>query len=163
DPHVCETVRAVAGLLSPDRPTCTSAEVASVLGLSPPGAWYRVKKALRARYLVNNESRKGQPAKQIGRASCRERGWRAGGGRRRHTRSKRDWSSDVCSSDLDPHVCETVRAVAGLLSPDRPTCTSAEVASVLGLSPPGAWYRVKKALRARYLVNNESRKGQPAK
>src|SRR5699024_11485166 len=22
--------------------------------------------------------------------------------RRRHTRSKRDWSSDVCSSDLDP-------------------------------------------------------------
>src|SRR5699024_3698248 len=25
-----------------------------------------------------------------------------GGGRRRHTRSKRDWSSDVCSSDLPP-------------------------------------------------------------
>src|SRR6266704_1161055 len=24
--------------------------------------------------------------------------------RRRHTRSKRDWSSDVCSSDLDPHA-----------------------------------------------------------
>src|SRR5699024_12405098 len=24
--------------------------------------------------------------------------------RRRHTRSKRDWSSDVCSSDLDPAV-----------------------------------------------------------
>src|SRR5699024_11590047 len=23
--------------------------------------------------------------------------------RRRHTRSKRDWSSDVCSSDLEPH------------------------------------------------------------
>src|SRR5699024_11733113 len=23
--------------------------------------------------------------------------------RRRHTRSKRDWSSDVCSSDLDPY------------------------------------------------------------
>src|SRR5207249_9142344 len=23
--------------------------------------------------------------------------------RRRHTRSKRDWSSDVCSSDLAPH------------------------------------------------------------
>src|SRR5699024_11454663 len=23
--------------------------------------------------------------------------------RRRHTRSKRDWSSDVCSSDLDAH------------------------------------------------------------
>src|SRR5207249_6102408 len=24
--------------------------------------------------------------------------------RRRHTRSKRDWSSDVCSSDLEVHV-----------------------------------------------------------
>src|SRR6266704_4442072 len=24
--------------------------------------------------------------------------------RRRHTRSKRDWSSDVCSSDLDTHA-----------------------------------------------------------
>src|SRR5699024_12135872 len=25
--------------------------------------------------------------------------------RRRHTRSKRDWSSDVCSSDLKAHIC----------------------------------------------------------
>src|SRR5207249_5898582 len=32
--------------------------------------------------------------------------------RRRHTRSKRDWSSDVCSSDLDALVL----AVAGLVS-----------------------------------------------
>src|SRR5699024_1405147 len=40
---------------------------------------------------------------KIGRASCRERVSRVGGrgaSRRRHTRSKRDWSSDVCSSDL---------------------------------------------------------------
>src|SRR5262245_24152646 len=38
---------------------------------------------------------------EIGRASCRERGWMAGGrGRRRHTRCLSDWSSDVCSSDL---------------------------------------------------------------
>src|SRR5699024_10172497 len=42
---------------------------------------------------------------KIGRASCRERGWIVVGdvavsSRRRHTRSKRDWSSDVCSSDL---------------------------------------------------------------
>src|SRR5699024_11708115 len=27
--------------------------------------------------------------------------------RRRHTRSKRDWSSDVCSSDLDHKLCKT--------------------------------------------------------
>src|SRR5699024_2661689 len=25
---------------------------------------------------------------------------------RRHTRSKRDWSSDVCSSDLEDHRCD---------------------------------------------------------
>src|SRR5204863_80311 len=43
---------------------------------------------------------------KIGRASCRERVEIDGGAvsfssRRRHTRSLRDWSSDVCSSDLD--------------------------------------------------------------
>src|SRR5699024_8436692 len=38
---------------------------------------------------------------EIGRASCRERVHIEGMVcRRRHTRSKRDWSSDVCSSDL---------------------------------------------------------------
>ena len=26
--------------------------------------------------------------------------------RRRHTRLRRDWSSDVCSSDLKKHVCD---------------------------------------------------------
>src|SRR5699024_11819735 len=30
--------------------------------------------------------------------------------RRRHTRSKRDWSSDVCSSDLD---VEAINAISG--------------------------------------------------
>src|SRR5207245_1539758 len=42
---------------------------------------------------------------EIGRASCRERGAIAGSveaSRRRHTRCYRDWSSDVCSSDLVP-------------------------------------------------------------
>src|SRR5206468_4191887 len=40
---------------------------------------------------------------KIGRASCRERVSSSGAdesSRRRHTRSDRDWSSDVCSSDL---------------------------------------------------------------
>src|SRR5207253_2445233 len=45
------------------------------------------------------------PDEQIGRASCRERmvisqGTRSFSSRRRHTRWPRDWSSDVCSSDL---------------------------------------------------------------
>src|SRR5207249_9724787 len=33
--------------------------------------------------------------------------------RRRHTRSKRDWSSDVCSSDLHPSGTGRGRAVNG--------------------------------------------------
>src|SRR6266496_4887585 len=33
--------------------------------------------------------------------------------RRRHTRSLRDWSSDVCSSDLDPLTLTTVQMLAG--------------------------------------------------
>src|SRR5699024_8776062 len=41
------------------------------------------------------------PTPKIGRASCRERVENTErASRRRHTSSKRDWSSDVCSSDL---------------------------------------------------------------
>src|SRR5207249_5877242 len=42
--------------------------------------------------------------------------------RRRHTRSKRDWSSDVCSSDLENHlqfVVLRLRDAAGDLSASR--------------------------------------------
>src|SRR3712207_6930239 len=48
--------------------------------------------------------------------------------RRRHTRYWRDWSSDVCSSDLDVHVCVVVPGdrrpasldeMAVFLDPDR--------------------------------------------
>src|SRR5690606_2740611 len=48
---------------------------------------------------------------KIGRASCRERGWMAGvavASRRRHTRFSRDWSSDVCSSDLIPLFANSI-------------------------------------------------------
>src|SRR5690625_2923117 len=46
---------------------------------------------------------------KIGRASCRERVWIVYdsadfSSRRRHTRWPRDWSSDVCSSDLETLV-----------------------------------------------------------
>src|SRR5699024_11640610 len=36
--------------------------------------------------------------------------------RRRHTRSKRDWSSDVCSSDLYPRGTAVLAAVEGTSS-----------------------------------------------
>src|SRR5499426_14162 len=41
--------------------------------------------------------------------------------RRRHTRCLSDWSSDVCSSDLDRHPehWETVQPVAHVLLPER--------------------------------------------
>src|SRR6266513_4812301 len=37
--------------------------------------------------------------------------------RRRHTRSKRDWSSDVCSSDLLGNAAEVVDAAGKLVLP----------------------------------------------
>src|SRR5207249_8032224 len=43
--------------------------------------------------------------------------------RRRHTRSKRDWSSDVCSSDLEKKIAHLVvlldQAFSGLSFPHR--------------------------------------------
>src|SRR3989475_6346189 len=48
--------------------------------------------------------------------------------RRRHTRFDCDWSSDVCSSDLQrlvgptPLLTEPMLPAAGALAPDRPLC-----------------------------------------
>src|SRR5437868_13194088 len=44
--------------------------------------------------------------------------------RRRHTRSKRDWSSDVCSSDLDqgPHDPPPTRAPRRIVGPLISSC-----------------------------------------
>src|SRR5690606_33812790 len=39
--------------------------------------------------------------------------------RRRHTRFSRDWSSDVCSSDLNPEFLAEGTAVTDLHNPDR--------------------------------------------
>src|SRR5699024_12235129 len=47
--------------------------------------------------------------------------------RRRHTRSKRDWSSDVCSSDLSggaPESTPTIAPVISSASPTRPAATN---------------------------------------
>src|SRR5699024_12032744 len=52
--------------------------------------------------------------------------------RRRHTRSKRDWSSDVCSSDLGMGI--SVHAVAA-----APWLLVAGVASMLILRGGGVW------------------------
>src|SRR5207249_9522716 len=41
--------------------------------------------------------------------------------RRRHTRSKRDWRSDVCSSDLQPEAADTLRRLADAHAQQDPT------------------------------------------
>src|SRR5206468_7990612 len=53
--------------------------------------------------------------------------------RRRHTRSDRDWSSDVCSSDLSRrHADLTSRAPSGVIAnPIRPALSIAFVGDVL--------------------------------
>src|SRR3712207_9596993 len=50
--------------------------------------------------------------------------------RRRHTRYWRDWSSDVCSSDLPG----AMQAVLDSLVDDKPTARTATPQQVLGLS-----------------------------
>src|SRR5690606_40304802 len=61
--------------------------------------------------------------------------------RRRHTRCSRDWSSDVCSSDLNG----SVRHFAGIMEIDRrihhgldKTGANQEVAKPFLLLPPGS-------------------------
>src|SRR6266513_5004483 len=61
--------------------------------------------------------------------------------RRRHTRSKRDWSSDVCSSDLSDEGRAYAAAITGLMT-GRAYRKSAEIASRMG---PFAGYQVNRA------------------
>src|SRR5690349_22526998 len=56
--------------------------------------------------------------------------------RRRHTRSLRDWSSDVCSSDLSVSL---TRQLAMLRSVLGPSANSAATAAVIAAS--GMWFR----------------------
>src|SRR5699024_11668252 len=63
--------------------------------------------------------------------------------RRRHTRSKRDWSSDVCSSDL-PRRIPSPR-------PD-PTHSSTAAAGRLGSGPVSLVERIERLLRPEVLT-----------
>src|SRR5699024_11330568 len=65
--------------------------------------------------------------------------------RRRHTRSKRDWSSDVCSSDL------ALGEIASKLAPSRPISKPCGESgySVSSTSRPAALSRSTKALQVR--------------
>src|SRR5579871_2900656 len=60
--------------------------------------------------------------------------------RRRHTRSLRDWSSDVCSSDLDPSSSRATRSSSitccSIAPPPSPTCRGCATRSRAGSSRP---------------------------
>src|SRR5699024_5157097 len=73
--------------------------------------------------------------------------------RRRHTRSKRDWSSDVCSSDLDATVksCSVIAcSISGRKGPEFPIHVVQPYPTRLkpslskyGINPASSRYRVK--------------------
>src|SRR5699024_11761069 len=66
--------------------------------------------------------------------------------RRRHTRSKRDWSSDVCSSDLEGRVSFWVKGfdsstggVARFIDIDNEHCRALRVRHDCVLAPGERW------------------------
>src|SRR5206468_4551073 len=75
--------------------------------------------------------------------------------RRRHTRSDRDWSSDVCSSDLDTlprdgrRSRDRARAVSGLLPLyDADEIRALDSAAIEGLGLPGTVLMERAGLAA---------------
>jgi hypothetical protein len=66
------------------------------------------------------------------------------------------------SAGLTPEVRATVEVVAGLATAGN-TVTVTEIARRLSLSPSATWRRIRGALDGRWLVNEETRKYQPAK
>src|SRR5271163_5219598 len=65
--------------------------------------------------------------------------------RRRHTRSDRDWSSDVCSSDLKTGLAEMLK---GGVIMDVTTPEQAEIAEAAGATSVMALERVPAQIRA---------------
>src|SRR5207249_8001715 len=88
--------------------------------------------------------------------------------RRRHTRSKRDWSSDVCSSDLVRVPCSTPRLPPAKRAAWRPGKSPEPPASTPTRRTPGssrkAWNRrseerrVGKECRSRWAADQEKKK-----
>ena len=68
--------------------------------------------------------------------------------RRRHTRSKRDWSSDVCSSDLNARRRETRTGYA--IYKESPNSPDKIDACMAGLSARSEERRVGKECRSRW-------------
>lgn len=68
------------------------------------------------------------------------------------------------SQAVSPNMRETVEAVRDLQALNGGnSLKKIEIAGKLGLDKSAAWRRVQTAIKEGYLVNNESRKGRPAK
>jgi len=67
----------------------------------------------------------------------------------------------TATGGVTPAVRETVEAVRELYQGEP--LTKRAIADKLGLSKNTAWYRIERALEMGYLVNEETRKGHPAK
>src|SRR5690606_40476745 len=89
-------------------------------------------------------------------------------GRRRHTRFSRDWSSDVCSSDLLSLVAAVVIAVpAGVIAAKGSGRLAGVVTSAItltGLSVPAFWFAIMLiyvfAVQLRWFRSEERRVGR---
>src|SRR5699024_11850169 len=77
--------------------------------------------------------------------------------RRRHTRSKRDWSSDVCSSDLLIGICQSGSIECLSIVVNRQNSKSDRFASIeLHPGEPGG-YRVGNEIKVRrFTANNDT-------
>src|SRR5207249_8811518 len=82
--------------------------------------------------------------------------------RRRHTRSKRDWSSDVCSSDLVRKQTITLggafskRLMGGPVAPAEITISTAAMKRVLAYEPRDLTISVEAGMR--YAERSEERR-----
>src|SRR5690606_40245750 len=86
--------------------------------------------------------------------------------RRRHTRFSRDWSSDVCSSDLDGPAPGYDYGEGGY-DPDRTNIGFNEETGQFQILPMRSWVssrseerRVGKECRSRWSPNHEKKKGK---
>src|SRR5690606_40287223 len=75
--------------------------------------------------------------------------------RRRHTRFSRDWSSDVCSSDLEPQVLPIPPASQPELSPGAPVKNYKVTGK--GISPCSDMYQVYSTRSEERRVGKECR------
>src|SRR5699024_11968932 len=81
--------------------------------------------------------------------------------RRRHTRSKRDWSSDVCSSDLASVFSDSKSSCSAPANPfKREIASSKALSSKLCRSEER---RVGKECRSRWARDNEKKKKKEEK